>query len=82
MKTPVKGPIDADDKLIVNCNTDPSLSTTNTRAEIFDRYMTKLNAAVLRPEFSIPYRLVPGFVSIGSVVLVETDTNIFAHKLK
>lgn len=32
-KTPVSGPIDADDRLIVNCNTDPSLSTTNTRAE-------------------------------------------------
>lgn len=29
--TPASGPIEADDKLIVNCSTAPSLSTTNTR---------------------------------------------------
>lgn len=29
--TPVSGPIEADDRLIVNCKTDPSFSTTNTK---------------------------------------------------
>lgn len=32
-KTPVRGPIDAEERLMANCNTDPSLSTTNTSAE-------------------------------------------------
>lgn len=31
--TPASGPIDADDKLIVNCKTEPSFSTTNTKPE-------------------------------------------------
>lgn len=29
--TPARGPIEAEDKLIVNCNTEPSFSTTNTK---------------------------------------------------
>lgn len=28
---PVSGPIDAEDRLIVSCNTEPSFSTTNTK---------------------------------------------------
>lgn len=51
--TPDKAPIDADDRLIVNCRTEPSLSTTYTNAEkrkgtkiiinIFRKYILKIN---------------------------------------